>query len=352
MQRSALVDTADALRGRAWGPAVTFSPKVFLPVTNLCRNRCDYCSFRRDPGAPGEWTMTPAQVIAALDAGGRAGCREALLCLGDVPESAFPAYHDLLRDWGFASTVAYLAWIGRQALDRGLLPHTNAGVLDSSGLATLRPVNASMGLMLETVADRLCAPPGPHARAPDKRPERRLAMIEEAGRQRIPFTTGLLVGIGETEPERRATLEAIAALHRSWGHIQEVIVQPFRVGPELAGSWAVHPEPDDADLVHTVALARTLLPPEVSVQVPPNLASHLLEQVLAAGANDLGGISPVTPDYINPAHAWPHLSALTERLASWGRPLRPRLPVYPAWTGQPWQDPALQPHLQPARMPA
>jgi len=314
-------------RDAAWGRAVTFSPKVFLPLTNLCRNRCGYCTFRKAPDDPAAWTMAPDQVLASLDAGARAGCTEALFCLGDPPERAFPSYRRLLQGWGHDTTVDYLVWAGRQALDRGLLPHTNAGVLESHELRALMAVNASLGLMLESTSERLTEPGQVHHAAPDKHPARRLAMTAEAGRQGIPFTSGLLVGIGETRAERVDTLRAIAALHAEHSHIQEVIVQNFRA--HTGSPWADAPEPSGAEVAWTVAAARLLLPDDISLQAPPNLNPASLEDLLAAGLNDLGGISPVTPDYINPAWAWPHLGDLAARCRAVGFTLRARLPVYP-----------------------
>ena len=317
---------AAAARDLRWGRRLTFSPKVFLPVTNLCRNRCDYCSFRRSPGDAGEWTMTPAEVASALDGARDAGCLEALLCLGDKPEVAFSAYRDTLAALGQATTVDYLVAIGRMALERGLLPHTNAGLLSRDDMARLKEVNASLGLMLESASARLCEPGMPHHRAPDKRPEKRLAMIAEAGRLGIPFTTGVLIGIGETPRERVEALLAIRALHREHGHIQEVIVQNFRARPEVLMADA--PEPGEYDLVRTIALARLVLDGDVSVQAPPNLSPGATGALVGAGINDFGGISPVTPDYINPSHPWPHLRALRDAVSREGYGLGPRLCVY------------------------
>ncbi len=322
-------------------PVLTWSPKVFLPVTNLCRDRCGYCSFRKDPGDPAAWTMAPDEVRRALDAGLAAGCGEALLCLGDHPESLYPAYRRLLAGWGHDSTVAYLDWVSREALARGLLPHTNAGVLSREEMGLLRATNASLGLMLESVSERLCGPGGPHAHAPDKRPAARLRMLEEAGELAIPFTTGLLVGIGETHQERLDTLDAIARVHARHGHVQEVIVQPFRDRPGIRMEGA--PEATDPELVATIAAARTRLPPEVTIQGPPNLLDVARPVVLDAGLRDLGGISPVTPDYINPGAPWPHVDALAARCAALGWSLRPRLPVYPRWAAEErWLAPAVR----------
>lgn len=319
-----MIALAAARRDRAWGRRITYSPKIFLPVTNLCRNACDYCAFRRSPKEPGAHTMSPDELAAALDRGRAAGCTEALFCLGDTPETVFPAYRAQLAAWGFASTVDYLVFAARLALARGLVPHTNAGILTREEMARLQPVNASLGLMLESTSERLCGRGMPHHRAPDKRPARRLQMTADAGALGIPFTSGILVGIGETEAERIATLEAIAGVHARFGHVQEVIVQPFRAhaGTPMASA----PDAPDDALARTIALARLILPDEVTIQAPPNLAP--LDLLLDAGVNDLGGISPVTPDFINREHAWPHLARLAEACAARGFTLAPRLPVH------------------------
>jgi FO synthase len=305
---------------------VTYSPKVFLPLTNLCRNRCDYCSFRRSPGDEGEWTMTPDEIEGAIARARELGCAEALFCLGDKPEKAFGAYRRTLASLGHDSTVSYLHAAGRVALAHGLLPHTNAGLLTDDEMLRLKEVNVSLGLMLECSSPRLCEPGMPHHRAPDKRPEKRLAMIEAAGRLRIPFTTGILVGIGDTVRERIESLLAIRALHRAHGHIQEVIVQNFRAVPGVPMADA--PEPDGGEVAFAVAMARLVLDRDVSVQSPPNLNPAAARVLLDAGINDFGGISPLTPDYINPRHPWPHLDELRAACAAAGFTLAPRPPVY------------------------
>lgn len=322
----ALFEAARERRDRAFGRVVTYSPKVFLPLTNLCRNHCDYCSFRRSPGEPGEQTMTPEQVTSQLCRARELGCAEALFCLGDKPERAFSAYRRTLESLGHSSTVDYLEWGARAALAAGLLPHTNAGLLTASEMQLLRKVNVSLGLMLESSSARLCEPGMPHYKAPDKRPARRIAMIESAGKLRIPFTTGILMGIGETALERAQSLLAIRALHRAYGHIQEVIVQPFRAVPGVPMQHA--PEPQDVEVMLTVALARLILDSDISLQAPPNLNPEAAELLIGAGLNDFGGISPVTPDYINPRHPWPHVHALGTACARAGFTLRPRASIY------------------------
>jgi FO synthase len=338
-----LFERAASVRDRAWGRRLTFSPKVFLPLTNLCRNRCDYCSFRRSPGDPGAWTMSPTEVGEWLVRAHREGCAEALFCLGDKPETAFAAYRAELENFGHKGTVDYLHAAGRLALDEGLLPHTNAGILTAEDMVRLKEVNVSLGLMLENISPRLCLPGMPHHRAPDKRPERRVRMIEEAGRLRIPFTTGILVGIGETSRERVESLLAIRRMHREHGHIQEVIVQNFRApSPHIPMAGA--PEPSALDLAHAIAVARLVLDEEVSVQAPPNLSSgEDVALLVRAGINDFGGISPVSPDYINPRHPWPHIEALATACAQGGYGLGPRLAIYDRWIDAPgFLSPALR----------
>ncbi len=329
----ALCEAASARRGRRHGSRLTFSPKVFLPLTNLCRDFCDYCSFRRSPGDTGAWTMRPAEVLDWLSRGHAAGACEALFCLGDRPESVFPSYREELAGFGHRSTVDYLAWAAEQALALDLLPHTNAGILTRDEMARLRPLNVSMGLMLENISPRLTQKGMPHHRARDKRPEVRVRMTREAGELKIPFTSGILLGIGETRRERVQSLLSIRALHAEHGHIQEVIVQNFRTKPEIPMASA--PEPEDLEIAHAVAMARLLLPDEVSVQAPPNLNPHATELLIQAGIDDFGGISPLTPDYINPGHPWPHLARLGEQCAALGFALRPRLPVYPRFAEDP-----------------
>ncbi len=306
---------------------LTYSPKVFLPLTNLCRNVCDYCAFRKRPAE--SWTQSPDEVRQVLVEGARLGCTEALFCLGDTPESLFPSYRALLGSWGFDSTVDYLVWAGELALETGLLPHTNAGLLSAPEMERLARVNASLGLMLESVSERLCEPGGPHAAAPDKRPARRLRMLEEAGELGIPFTTGVLVGIGETQEELEATLESIAELHARHGHIQEVIVQNFVAHPDTRMASA--PSATMEQLITAIRLTRERMPDEVSVQAPPNLTPGTVQELIEAGINDFGGISPLTPDYINPDQAWPHIAVLRAKVEVLGHTLEPRLPVYPPW---------------------
>jgi len=306
---------------------ITYSRKVFLPLTNLCRDYCGYCTFRRDPGQPGAHTMTPEEVLQVARAGEKMGCTEALFSLGDKPELAFPEMRTTLQRLGYKSTLHYLEAMCELVLrETSLLPHPNPGLLSAEWIARLAAVSPSMGLMLETISDRLLAPGAAHDNAPDKVPAKRLHTIEEAGKQQVPFTTGLLIGIGENPQERVDTLLAIRELHRRYGHIQEVIIQNFRVKPNIPmKNW---PEPSQGEMLRTIAVARLLMP-EVNIQAPPNLSSPYYEELLDAGLNDWGGISPLTPDYINPEKPWPHLEELKMRTESRRYTLRQRLPVYP-----------------------
>src|ERR1017187_5163260 len=284
-----LLDAAAQLRDRGKGHEVTYSRKVFLPVTNLCRDRCTYCTFRKDPGDPGAWTMMPNEITAWSRRGAELGCKEALMCLGDKPELAFNEYRETLARLGVRTTIEYVGRACEIALAEGLLPHTNAGLMTSDEMRALRPLNASMGLMLENISPRLRARGGVHQAAPDKDPALRIKMIDEAGVLRIPFTTGILLGIGETPAERALSLTAIRDTHERHGHIQEVIIQNFRAKPEIAMAEA--PEPDAYDMARAIATARLVLGPAMNVQAPPNLSPREIELFLSAGINDWGGIS-------------------------------------------------------------
>lgn len=334
---------ASALRDQAFGKVLTYSPKVFLPVTNLCRDRCSYCTFRKGPKDKGAHTMSLEEISGELERGHAAGCIEALLCLGDRPEAVFPSYRRLLGSMGYQTTTDYLVEVSKRSLELGLLPHTNAGILSSEEMARLRPYNVSMGLMLENVSERLCAVGGPHESAPDKKPQVRLAMLEQAGRLKIPFTSGVLVGIGETVEERVETLFALRELQQRFGHIQEVIVQIFRAKEET--KMADFPEVSDEELFRTVAVARLILGPKMNLQAPPNLTPEGHLGLIRAGINDWGGISPLTKDFINPEAPWPHLDHLGALCQSEGHRLVPRLPVYPEYLTDDWVDPGLRPHI-------
>src|ERR1022692_3255263 len=323
----ALLAAARAARDNFKAGVVTYSRKVFLPLTNLCRDYCGYCTFRRDPGEPGAHTMTPEEVLAVVRAGEKLGCTEALFSLGDKPELLFPEMRDTLRHLGYKSTLHYLEAMCELVLrETTLLPHPNPGLLSPEWITRLAAVSPSMGLMLETTNASLLEAGTAHHNAPDKVPTKRLRTIEDAGKQRVPFTTGLLIGIGETLEDRVDTLLAIRDLHERYGHIQEVIVQNFRAKPTIPMADA--PEPSQAEMLRTVAVARLLMP-NVNIQAPPNLNAPYYEELLEAGINDWGGISPLTPDYINPEKPWPHLEQLRLRTESKGFQLRQRLPVYP-----------------------
>jgi len=338
-----LLSAAGTLRDRAKGRDVTYSRKVFLPVTNLCRDRCTYCTFRKDPGDPGAWTMTPDEISEWSRRGRELGCKEALMCLGDKPELAFKEYRETLASLGVRTTLEYVRRACELALDEGLLPHTNAGLMTFEEMKMLRPVNASMGLMLENVSQRLRGRGQAHQYAPDKEPGLRLRMIEEAGKLRIPFTTGILLGIGETPAERAQSLIAIRDLNDRYGHIQEVIIQNFRAKPEIPMANA--PEPGALEMARAIATARLVLGAAMNVQAPPNLSPHEIELFLSAGINDWGGISPLTKDYVNPEAPWPHLARLHERCAAAGFRLKERLATYREFIGKQWIDPALMPAI-------
>jgi FO synthase len=329
-----LMAMAGAVRDRGRGHTVTFSKKVFVPLTTLCRDYCGYCTFRRDPGEPGAHTMTPDEVVALAQAGERLGAKEALFSLGDKPEAAFREQREFLRRHGHRTTLGYLRAMASLTLQSSaLLPHVNPGVMGERDLVGLREVAVSMGLMLETLSERLLAPGMAHDRAPDKVPARRLKTIELAGKLQIPFTTGLLIGIGETRAERVDALVAIRDLHERYGHIQEVIVQNFRAKPRIPMRDA--PEPSLDELLRTLAVARLILGPEVNIQAPPNLSADVYPRLLAAGLNDWGGISPLTVDHINPERPWPMIRTLREATAREGFTLRERLALYPEYTGRP-----------------
>ena len=327
----ALLEPAAALRDRGRGRRITFSAKVFIPLTTLCRDYCGYCTFRKDPGEPGAFTMTPDQVLALARAGARLGAKEALFSLGDKPEAIFPEHRAFLRSIGHRTTLGYLRDVSARVLEEtGLLPHANPGLMTERDLASLREVNVSMGIMLESTSERLLAPGAAHDRAPDKVPLRRLRTIARAGVLGIPFTTGILIGIGETHRERVDSLLAIRDLHERHGHIQEVIVQNFRAKATIPmRGW---PEPAAVDLIRTVAVARLLLGPSMNIQAPPNLSAEGYDRLPAAGLNDWGGISPLTPDHINPERPWPGLAELRRRTEAAGHELRERLAVYPEYT--------------------
>src|SRR5580704_7697953 len=342
----ALLQAAAAVRDRFKGRSVSYSRKVFIPLTHLCRDYCGYCTFRADPQPGVQAYMMSEEVLAVAEAGRRAGCKEALFSLGDQPERVFPEAKDFLKALGFGSTLEYLAAMCELVLEKtGLLPHSNPGLMGLDDLRRLRETNVSVGLMLESASPRLLRFGGPHWKAPDKVPSLRLRTIENAGGLSMAFTTGILIGIGETAEERVDALLAIRAAHERHGHIQEVIIQPFRAKPDIRMAQA--PEPSNEDLQRTIAVARLILGGEMNIQSPPNLLSEDYPDLLKAGINDWGGISPVTKDFINPEAAWPQISSLAARTASAGFVLRERLAIYPEFSRRPgFVDARLLAHME------
>jgi FO synthase len=333
---------ARALRDEGHGRLVTYSPKVFIPLTKLCRDVCHYCTFARPPRRGERAYMTIEEVLEVARVGAAAGCREALFTLGDKPELRYRVAREELVTLGCETTLEYLARAAQAVLDEtGLLPHLNPGVMTAEDLRELRPVSASMGLMLETTSERLSARGGPHFGSPDKHPAARLATIDAAGEARVPFTTGILIGIGETRAERIEALLAIRKLARRHGHVQEVIIQNFRAKPGTR--MAAASEPSLEDLLWTIAAARILLGPRAHVQAPPNLSYDDFPRLLDAGIDDWGGVSPVTIDHVNPEAPWPELERLRVATESRGLELAPRLPVYPEWISSRWIDPRVMP---------
>jgi FO synthase len=337
---SDLCREARRLREIGHGPLVTYSPKVFIPLTKLCRDVCHYCTFARPPRRGERAYMTPDEVLEVAAAGAAAGCHEALFTLGDKPELRYGAAREELRSLGCDSTLEYLARTARLVLDEtGLLPHLNPGVMTAVDIAELRRVSVSQGLMLETVSSRLSEKGGPHYGSPDKVPERRLETIAAAGEARVPFTTGILIGIGETRAERIESIVAIRELGDRFGHVQEVIIQNFRAKPGTR--MAEHPEPSFEELLWTAAVARLLLGSSWNIQAPPNLSYERFPELLDAGINDWGGISPVTIDHVNPEAPWPEIERLRAATEGRGLELTPRLPVYPKYIAERWIDPSL-----------
>ena len=338
-----LLDCAAVLRDRAHADAVTYSRKVFIPLTHLCRDVCHYCTFARPPRRGEAAFMTADDVLRVAEAGAAAGCKEALFTLGDKPELRYRAARESLAALGHESTLSYLAAMAALVLEKTpLLPHLNPGVLGREDLRRLRAVSASQGMMLESVAERLSARGGPHHGSPDKRPAVRLETLRLAGEEAVPFTSGILIGIGETRSERIDTLLALRDLHDSHGHIQEIIVQNFRAKPGTR--MAAAPEPEVDELLWTVAVARILFGPAMNIQAPPNLSPGALARLVSAGINDWGGVSPVTADYVNPEAPWPHLDALARETAAARKTLSERLALYPAYAaaGDRWLAPALR----------
>ncbi len=333
---------AARLRDEGKGRVITYSRKVFIPLTTLCRDSCTYCTFAQPPGGGGMF-MPPEQVLAVARAGEAHHCTEALFTLGDRPEERWSAARTFLEEQGCLTTMEYTRRMTEMVnRETALFPHANPGVMTYPQMESLRPSNPSMGLMLENISDRLTEPGMPHHNCPDKVPAVRVGVIEDAARLSVPFTTGILVGIGENPGEIVDSLVALDALARAGGHVQEVIIQNFRAkyNTPMRGD----PEPIPAWFMRVVALARWVMGPEMNVQVHPNLTERY-ELYLQAGINDWGGVSPLTIDWVNPEAPWPHLEALRARTEAAGFKLMPRLPVYPGYISERWIDPGLLPKV-------
>jgi FO synthase len=329
-----LMGVAAHLRDLGHGRTITYSRKVFIPLTMLCRDHCHYCTFAKPPARLDKPFLTPEDVVAIAQAGREAGCKEALFTLGDKPEDRYPVAGEWLAERGYHSTLDYLRAVSIRVIEEtGLLPHLNPGVMTWEDMARLKHVSASMGIMLETSSDRLSRKGGPHFGSPDKVPSIRLRTIEDAGRLSIPFTTGILVGIGESPRERGESLLAMVELHRKYRHVQEIIVQNFRAKPGTA--MHDHPEPEEQEFLAAVATARVVFGPRMNVQAPPNLSDPNYPRLIDAGINDWGGVSPVTIDHVNPEAPWPKLRDLERRTAEKGHELRERLAIYPAFAVRP-----------------
>ena len=338
-----LMTLAAALRDAGHGGLVSYSPKVFIPLTQLCRDVCHYCTFAHPPRRGEPVYLSAEEVLAIARAGAEAGCHEALFTLGDKPELRYAAAREALDRLGHETTLSYLAEMAGLVLrETGLLPHLNPGVMTRPDIDMLRKVSASQGIMLESASERLRRRGGPHFGSPDKDPAVRLETIRMAGEAAAPFTSGILIGIGETRRERIESLLALRDLHDRYGHIQEIIIQNFRAKPGTRMADA--PEPDLADHLWTIAVARLVFGPEMSIQAPPNLNPGALAEMIAAGINDWGGVSPVTRDHVNPEAPWPALDHLARQTAAAGKLLVPRLAIYPSYTREPerWLDPALR----------
>lgn len=339
----ALMAAGAQLRDAGHGEIVSVSRKVFIPLTQLCRDVCHYCTFAHAPRKGQRAFLTPHQVLEIARAGSGAGCDEALFTLGDKPELRYRTAREELGALGYETTIDYLYEMARLVVtETGLLPHINGGVMDEADIARLREVSASQGIMLETASDRLSARGGPHFGSPDKLPARRLATIAAAGRAGVPFTSGILIGIGETRRERVEAMLALRELNEAFGHIQEIIVQNFRAKPGTR--MAAAPEPALEDQLWTISVARLVFGPAMSIQSPPNLRAEGLSRLIGAGLNDWGGVSPVTPDHVNPEAPWPALARLARETEKAGKILVPRLAIYPRWQARPdqWIDPAMR----------
>ncbi|WP_456297126.1 7,8-didemethyl-8-hydroxy-5-deazariboflavin synthase CofG [Vibrio sp. AK197] len=334
-QQQQLLKQARVIRDTHWGTTLTYSRKVFIPLTNMCRDTCRYCTFVKTPDSGQAHLMTPNEVLSTVVKGQTMGCKEALFSLGERPEKRYQLARDKLSQQGYRTTLDYLRDMAQLVLDSSLLvPHINAGALSYDELKMLRPVAGSMGMMLESLTDKLMQRGQAHHGCPDKTPQRRLDTLIAAGKLDIPFTTGLLIGIGEDWQSRIDSLYAINRIHQQYGHIQEVIIQNFRAKPGTGMANAC--EPTRQEMLLTLAAARLILDPSISLQAPPNLEQDH-QDYLEAGINDWGGISPLTRDFINPERAWPQIEQLAQTCARAGHGLKERLTVYPAYLNQPSQ---------------
>lgn len=344
MHPEGLLAAARQLTRCGFGEQISFSKKVFIPLTELCRDVCHYCTFAKTPKRIDKPYLDADEVVALARQGAEQGCKEALFTLGERPELRYRTAREALEAMGFASTLEYVAHVaGRVLRETGLLPHINAGTMDAAEIALLRKVSASMGIMLESASERLCGKGMPHYGSPDKDPAVRLETLEQAGRAGVPFTSGILIGIGETRRERLESLLALREVHQRHGHLQEVIVQNFRAKPGTQMAQA--PEPSLDELLWTIAAARLIFGPSMSIQAPPNLSPGVLPALIGAGINDWGGVSPLTPDHVNPEAPWPHLDELAQQSADAGKHLVERLTIYPRYLREPqrWLDEAVTP---------
>jgi FO synthase len=339
-----MMTLAAALRDEGFGNTITYSRKVFIPLTHLCRDVCHYCTFAQTPKKVAAPYLAADDVVAQAQAAAKLGCKEALFTLGEKPELRYKAAREALEQMGFATTLDYVAHVaGRVLKETGVIPHINAGCMTPEEITMLRKVSASMGIMLESASTRLCEKGMPHYGSPDKNPAVRLQTIDDAGKASVPFTSGILIGIGETRRERIESLLALRDLHQRHGHLQEIIIQNFRAKPDTLMAQA--PEPGLNELLWTIAVARIVFGAGMSIQAPPNLSPGVLPQLVAAGINDWGGVSPVTPDFVNPEAPWPHLKLLADETAVAGKFLDERVTVYPQYVhdAQRWIDAAVRP---------
>ena len=344
---SALCEMASQLRDQQHGKIISYSKKVFIPLTKLCRDVCHYCTFSRAPSKNQPSFMKPAEVLSIVQEGEKLGCKEVLFTLGDKPELRYKKSKKELQELGHESTISYLVEIAEMILkSTSLLPHINAGVMSVSDLKNLKQVSVSQGLMLESISSRLLERGSAHYGSPDKVPQVRLEMIKQAGELRIPFTSGILIGIGENRRERVEALLALRELHEKYGHLQEIIIQNFKAKPGTPMQF--HAEPELEEILWTVAVARILFGPEMNIQTPPNLNANDIDRILDAGINDLGGISPLTPDHVNPEAPWPHLEELSEKMKVLGKNLTERLAIYPSYAvdHSAWVELKVRPKMQ------